>query len=390
MIWRWDQGRLLYFQFDVLKKMASVIYDLNGSDMTVGEDILRNELEEITGMPFAPANYTVWRNYKRVFECSFLATKIDGRLQATDFCRELRKESSSIKDADDCFSMYLPRFRFPFPAFQEYNVKDKVVYPFCAILKYLAAKKISSVNPSIALDEVFYVIIGNNCTGFESIESYKTLLPKNYAIGGDQKRQVREMLIFISQMSILKWFNNSLHLDIDIEDIDSPEFKKLISPLVLLPSVHKEEDFLKLTKIKEGIIIPTKIRSRENASDETFIEGRKSRVTHLKIERSPLLRKIFLESNPEPFCNMCEINMSCKYPWTSYLLEMHHILPLSSPIAISSKGTSLHDLIGLCPSCHKSVHLYYKTWLDSQSKDDFFDKSEAKDVYLQAKDRMVV
>jgi hypothetical protein len=390
MIWRWDQGRLLYFQFDVLKKMAIVISELNGADMTVVEDILRDELESATGMPFAPANYTVWRNYKRVFECSFLATKIDGKLQATDFCHELRKESSNIKDVDDFFSMYLPRFRFPFPAFQEYNVKDKIVYPFCAILKYLAAKKFSNLQPYITLEEVFSIIIGNNCTGFESIDSYKSLLPKSYTIIGDQRRQVREMLIFISQMSILKWFKNSLFLDIDSDDIDSPEFKKLISPLLLLPSISKEEDFLKLTKISGGIIIPTKIRSRENASDEIFIEGKKSRVTHLKIERSPLLRKIFIERNPEPLCNMCETNMTYRYPWTSYLIEMHHILPLSSSIAISTKGTSIDDLIGLCPSCHKSVHLYYKTWLDSQSKEDFIDKNEAKNVYLQAKVRMVV
>lgn len=390
MIWRWDQGRLLYFQFEILKKMASVISQLSGADMTVGEDILRNELESATGMPFAPANYTVWRNYKRVFECSFLATKIDGKLHATDFCNELSRVSSNIKEVDDYFSLYLPRFRFPFPAFQEYNPNEKIVYPFCAILKFLAAKKISNAQSYITLDEIFSVIIGNNCTGFESIDFYKTLLPKQYTIIGDQKRQVREMLIFISQMSILKWFNNSLYLDIDSDDIESPEFRKLISPLMLLPSISKEEDFLKLTQIGDGIIVPQKIRSRENASDEIFIEGKKSRVTHLKIERSPLLRKIFLERNPTPLCNMCETNMTFKYPWTTYLIEMHHILPLSSSIAISSKGTSIDDLIGLCPSCHKSVHLYYRTWLDSQSKEDFIDKNEAKDVYLQAKDRMVV
>lgn len=390
MIWRWDQGRLLYFQFDILKKMASVISKLSGSDMAVGEDILRNELEKITGMPFSPANYTVWRNYKRVFECSFLATKIDGKLQGSDFCHELNSESSNIKDVDDYFSMYLPRFRFPFPAFQEYNPKDNIVYPFCSILKYLAAKKISNLQSYITLREVFSIIIGNNCTGFESIEFYKTLLPKDCVIVGDQLRQVREMLIFISQMSILKWFNNSLYLDIDIDEIDSPEFRKLISPLVLLPSLLREEDFFKLTKIDDKLIVPTKIRSRENASDEIFIEGKKSRVMHLKIERSPLLRKIFLERNPEPICNMCKTNTAYRYPWTSYLIEIHHVLPLLSSIAISSKGTSIEDLIGLCPSCHKGVHLFYKTWLDSNFKEDFIDKNEAKDVYLQAKDRLVV
>ncbi len=358
--------------------------------MATGTDILRTGLEQNTGLPFAPSNYTVWRNYKRVFECSFLATRIDGKLQITDFCSEICKEDSSIKDVDDYLTLYIPRFRFPFPAFHEYSAKDNVIYPFSAILKFLASRLELGDEPKITLEEVFGIIIANNVTGLEPIDDYKKLLPKPFSIQGDQKRQVREMLIFISQMSILKWFNNSLYLDIDKDDIDTPEFKKLIIPKFILPSAQKEEDFIKLTSISEGIIIPTKIRSRENASDEIFIEGKKSRVTHLKIERSPLLRKVFLQKNPEPICNMCETHMTERYPWTKYLIEMHHILPLSSTIGISTKGTSIDDLIGLCPSCHKSVHLYYKTWLDSQSVDDFRDKNEAKDVYLQAKERMII
>lgn len=358
--------------------------------MATGTDILRTGLEQNTGLPFAPSNYTVWRNYKRVFECSFLATRIDGKLQITDFCSEICKVDSSIKDVDDYLTLYIPRFRFPFPAFQEYSAKDNVIYPFSAILKFLASRLELGDEPKITLEEVFGIIIANNVTGLEPIDDYKKLLPKPFSIQGDQKRQVREMLIFISQMSILKWFNNSLYLDIDKDDIDTPEFKKLITPKFILPSAQKEEDFIKLTSISEGIIIPTKIRSRENASDEIFIEGKKSRVTHLKIERSPLLRKVFLQKNPEPICNMCENHMTERYPWTKYLIEMHHILPLSSTIGISTKGTSIDDLIGLCPSCHKSVHLYYKTWLDTQSVDDFRDKNEAKDVYLQAKERMII
>ncbi|MCU4164191.1 HNH endonuclease [Carboxylicivirga caseinilyticus] len=390
MIWRWDQGRLLYFQFDVLKNMAEVLSELSGTSMLAGTDILRNALEDKTNLPFAPSNYTVWRNYKRVFECSFLATKIDGKLQATDFCLEICRQDGSINDVDDYFSLYIPRFRFPFPAFQDYNPKDNVIHPFCAILKFLASRIELGDEPKITIEEVFGIIIANNCTGFETIEDYKKLLPIPYTIKGDQKRQVREMLIFISQMSILKWFNNSLYLDIDNDEINSPEFRKLITPKLLLPNKLKEEDFLKLTKTSDGIILPTKIRSRESASDELFIEGKKSRVTHLKIERSPLLRKVFLQNNPEPVCHMCETNMSLRYPWTKYLIEMHHILPLSSTIAISTKGTSMDDLIGLCPSCHKSVHLFYKTWLDAESIDDFRSKNEAKDVYLQAKRKLVI
>lgn len=390
MIWRWDQGRLLYFEFDILKKISKVLTDLNGVNADLGIDLLRKPLEAETGMPFAPSTYTIWRNYKRVFECSFLATKVGNKIIATDFCLEVSKDNGLIKDIDDYFSLYLPRFRFPFPAFQEYNPMDKIAFPFCSIIKFLTSKKLQSFESRITIDEVFNIIIANECTGFESIDYYRKLQPKDYTIIGDQKRQVREMLIFISQMSILKWFNNSLFLDISIEDIDTPEFQKLITPILVSPNSLREQDFLQLTKLNDQVVIPAKLRSREEASDEVFIEGKKTRVTHLKIERSPLLRKIFLEQNPRPVCHMCEVNMTHRYPWTSYLIEMHHILPLSAGIAISTKGTSLDDLIGLCPSCHRSVHLFYKSWLDNKHKDDFIDKVEAKEVYLQAKERMAV
>ena len=45
-----------------------------------------------------------------------------------------------------------------------------------AFCTFLAAKKISNAQSYITLDEIFSVIIGNNCTGFESIDFYKTLL----------------------------------------------------------------------------------------------------------------------------------------------------------------------------------------------------------------------
>lgn len=391
MDWRWDQGRLLYFEFGTLKKISKVIADLDGTEMSSKMDILRIPLEHETELPFSPSSYTVWRNYKRVFECSFLATRIGNKLIASDFCLELSKSNSQINDVDDYFSLYIPRFRFPFPAFQEYNPSDKQIYPFCAILKYLISKKKNNLEASISLDEVFSLIIANECTGLEDIHYYNNLTPKHYNIKGDQKRQVREMLIFVSQISILKWFNNALFLDIDIDDIDTPEITTLIQPIICLPTLNKEDDFLQLTRInKTSIIIPGKLRSREDASDELFIEGKKKRITHLKIERSPLLRKIFLEKYPQPICHMCGADMNFRYPWTKFLLEIHHILPLSAAIMISSKGTSIEDLVGLCPSCHRSVHLFYKLWLDNNGKEDFTDKIEAKEVYLQAKEKMII
>jgi hypothetical protein len=64
-MWRWDQGRLLYFQFDVLKSIASVLVGFDGMDIRQCEPLFRQSLTNSTGMPFAPEHYTVLRNYKR-------------------------------------------------------------------------------------------------------------------------------------------------------------------------------------------------------------------------------------------------------------------------------------------------------------------------------------
>lgn len=63
MRWRWDQGRLSYFQYDNLVKIAKVLLDLQGVQINQkGFDPLRKPLEDYTGLPFAPNHYRVWRN----------------------------------------------------------------------------------------------------------------------------------------------------------------------------------------------------------------------------------------------------------------------------------------------------------------------------------------
>ena len=100
-MWRWDQGRLLYFQFDVLRSIAKVLIRFDGARIADLEYIFRKGLEQETGMPFAPSHYTVLRNYKRVFECAFLATVNDRHLIVSGFCRELSKENGFFENVDD-------------------------------------------------------------------------------------------------------------------------------------------------------------------------------------------------------------------------------------------------------------------------------------------------
>lgn len=117
-----------------------------------------------------------------------------------------------------------------------------------------------------------------------------------------------------------------------------------------------------------------------------FTEGRRVRVTHLRIERSPRLRRLYFSTRQEPIlCDMCFCNTSARYPWTSNLLEIHHLLPLSSTLSITTQGTSLADIVALCPTCHKSVHAYYRNWLNQKRVDDFCSTDEAREVYQQVK-----
>jgi hypothetical protein len=282
------------------------------------------------------------------------------------------------------------RFRFPFPAFNDFDASDKEIYPFCSILKLIFSRLVNGQESIITVKDVFKYLIANNVTGSEDIKYFSKLKPEPYTPKADEKRQVREMLIFLSQMSILKWHKNSLVTDIGISAYyNNNEFKELVSPNYIKPEQIKEEDFISLTTLT-GDIQDFKIQPKEYPSDEIFVEGKKSRATHLKIERSPVLRKMFLEVNPEPICNMCTCNTKERYPWTNNLIEIHHLLPLSSSLGVTSEGTSLADVVGLCPNCHRSVHLFYNEFLKSKRLDDFKDKNQAIEVYEMAKDKIVI
>jgi len=383
-MWRWDQGRLTYFQFDILKSIAAVLVKFDGVNIRDHELLFRKSLMRETDMPFAPGHYAVLRNYKRVFECAFLATELGKRLIVTDFVRELAKPDGMFSNVDDYLLSYISRFRFPFPAFSKYNVIQPREYPFCALLKLLIAFKRTGREPKILLDDVSSYLSANNCSGFEDVTYYTTLSPKPYTITEAERRQRREMLIFISQLSILKYYDHHLWLDVASESVIDELLRSFLNPIDSVPFADRNDEFMALTKITDNIVLPTVEIFTSNVSDLEFIEGKRKRVEHFRVDRSPLLRKYYMEQNVTPVCNMCQMRVSEKYPWTDYMLDIHHLLPLSSAIAITTKGTSLSDIVGLCPSCHRSIHIYYAKWLRRMGQDDFSSRVEAMDVYRSA------
>lgn len=385
--WRWDQGRVLYFQFDVIKEIAKVLVKFenrNINDDSVNEE-LRSLLMENVGMPFLPNNYKVNRNYARVFQCAMLARNEEG-LVVSDLCKLLSKDDSLISNCDDYLYEVVKRFRYPFPAFQDYDTDTPRVYPFCAVIKYLIALREKGNEAKVNIEDVCSYIIGNSCTGLEDIDFYKQLKPTGFCEEGDGIRQIREMLAFISQLSFLKAFGGYLYLDVNGNDDVQNILDNILQPISNSALANRTEEFCQLTRFSHHIILPARKITKAPLSipDIEFAEGKKIRVQHLRIERSPLLRKFYMIAHPEPLCAACDMHIQEKYPWVDYMLDLHHLLPLASVVRISNEGTSLDDMVGLCPSCHRAIHTYYRKWLKSNQQDDFKSKQEAMSVYLEA------
>lgn len=391
--WRWDQGRIDYFRFDNIKSIAKVLAGLDGVSLGAGQqDNLREPLRTQTGLPFAvPATHKIWRNYGRVLECCFLASDPNRVLTITDVCRRLAGETNPPVNVDEYLSFLAPRFYYPFPAFDNYEANVPRCFPFCATLKYLLAKSSTSEEESISLDDIFSYIIGNGCLGTEPLGYFLELQPTSHTSRGAQKRQVRELLIFFSQFSFLKWHRNRLFLDIRSGDSESiAAARQMAEPIASTRAEVGADEILALGSGFTQPMTATVDTTRREPADVLFTEGHRVRVTHLRTERSPYLRRLLFANSRQAYtCNMCGRNMRRMYPWTDNILEVHHLLPLSSALTITSTGTSLQDVVPLCPNCHRSVHVYYKQWLNNHSLEDFRSHAEAGQVYAESK-RLIV
>ena len=191
----------------------------------------------------------------------------------------------------------------------------------------------------------------------------------------------------LSQFSFLNWENKKLYFD------DSFNLGGLLNALNLplhRPLPDRVEEFAEITRFG-AVNIPNVLEQKFEAfADLVFTEGKRTRISHLKIERSPLLRRMFFTKFPSVICDMCDVSPLLRYPWSGNLLEIHHLLPLSSGIAVTNHGTSLNDVVPLCPNCHRATHVYYKLWLDGNVLNDFSSKTEALSVYQEAKKNVVL
>ena len=382
--WRFDQGRLNYFQFDEIKKFAAALIQLDGSlkPSRNQPDTVRGVLKHYSTLPFAPNDYYVWRNYGRVFECLLLATEIQGHIFATELCKILA--SNDELDSDDYLAHFAKNFYYSSPIFQDYKPHTGQIFPVVAIIKFLISEYLNKGKNFISLDEIASYLIVNNVSGLEDIAFYSRLKPKNVPLNVET-RQMRELVSFISQFSFLKWEAPNLFLEVRNES-EMYAIEKSLQPTLNVQKTNAGQEILQMGSRFQGESLGNFTLNITGNEDEEFTEGKKIRVTHLRSERSSKLKKLYFSKISQPeVCRMCSMDTSVKYPWTSHVIELHHLLPLSSPIKVEKGMTSLKDIEGLCPSCHRATHKYYSLWFKTNRVKDFRNYSEATATYQEIK-----
>lgn len=388
--WRFDQGRLSYFQFDEIRNIAVALSKINGIKKPAADeaDLLRTTLKKYSELPFASGPNTLWRNYGRVFKAMLLATEINNHIVVTDLCKKIASDPDEM-DCDDYMAHFAKNFYFSSPVFTGYQYTDVQVFPVIAVIKFLISKFLTSGEDSVSIEEIGNFLIANNVTGKEDLNYFSKLKKAKISPNYDL-RQVRELILVFSQFSFLKWQSPNLYLEVK-DKTELYEIEKNLQPTLNIRKKEAAEEILQMGSGFKGEVLGILTLHNVESIEQEFTEGKKIRVTHLRTERSTKLKSFYFSKMPKPeVCRMCDMDTSKKYPWSPHIIELHHLLPLASPLRVEQGTTSIKDLVGLCPSCHRATHRYYSVWFKSNTLKDFRSYTEAISVYHEAKSKVVL
>lgn len=387
-MWHWEQGRLEYFQFDVLRRVAQFALTNDLSQAT------RREMRAAIGMPFDPAAYTPWRNYARVFKLMFLVAGTYRGARATPAAAALATPGQVT--ADEFFHFIAQATTEPSPALSGYDARVEPRYPLLFALKYLLAKAASGGATSTSFDEIIGAYgISRFSGGEDEQEPYIELLGRTNefrragAASNDAlRRQARESLRVISQISYLHVVDQQIVASIARADAEAA-FNELAPIGGSREADAGREIERRAFYFRDGSTLDFFDYPQTVVSELVqagFDEGDKVEKTHLVIERNAKLRAEYFRRFQPTTCDVCRMNTRETYPWTERVLDLHHKLPLSSGTRVERSGTVFTDLVPVCPSCHRSVHRFYGVWLRDNGLRDFESANQATAVYNMVKD----
>ena len=170
-MWHWDQGRLEYFQFGSIRKIAEFVcsHDFKNASRAL--------LQETTGMSFsAPDTHSPWRNYSRVLKLLMLVYEQNGVSRPTKIAQYLSTPGQIT--SDEYFHFLVRTFTDPSPALKSWKTNSVIRYPLLFSLKYLLAKTACAHKPYASFDEICAMYAFSNFSGLEDQNSYASLLSR--------------------------------------------------------------------------------------------------------------------------------------------------------------------------------------------------------------------
>ncbi len=391
-MWNWDQGRMKYFQYPALREVAKFVtsQQWERADSTL--------IREETGLPFAaPNTHTPWRNYARIFKLCLLLSEKDGVAIPTPVAKIIA--DTGAVSCDEYLHFLVSATTDPSPALIGWKAVQKgqeVRYPLCFALKYILAKVAGLNEPITPIYEVIGAYIDSGFSGAEDDMAFLGLMHKRTAYEQIGKkadpRQARESIKFISQISYLHSDGNNIITTLSQEG--ASEIFSEINPVSGPYEVDGDAEIQRRASFfKDGSeydFFDYESSTISNVIESGFSEGSKVKKTHIVIERNSKLRELFFARRPTTVCDACSMDTNKKYPWASSVLDLHHILPLSSGTRVDSKsGTILSDLMPVCPTCHRAIHRFYDGHLKAKTRKDFLNEEEARATYAQAKGAII-
>lgn len=381
-----------YFQYDILRTMAKFIvnYDFKNSNPTF--------LRQSTGLPFsAPETHSPWRNYSRIYKLCLLMSESNDSAIPTDIARVLSQTGAVT--CDEYIHFLVEATTDPSPALSDWLGVDETKpqrNPLCFSLKYVLAKVAGLDEYITPINEIIGAYVYSGFNGDEGDMEFLSLMN-----GRDQypdlirsidPRQARESIKFISQISYLH--NTASDIVVSLSREDAYDIFHSLNPV---PGPYNRDGNFEIQRLasffrdgSEHDFFDYKGTIISDVLESGFIEGSKVKKTHVIIERNTKLRALYFDKFPSPICNSCQMDTSKKYPWVNRVLDLHHVLPLSSGTRVDTRvGTILEDMMPICPTCHRAIHRYYDDYLRNSDKSDFDNKEEAHEIYFQAKQNIV-
>lgn len=386
-MWHWDQGRLEYFQFDALRQISS--YVINNNFKAADKSVLT----QATGLRFAaPLNYSPWRNYSRVLKLTLLVSEENNIAVPTPVAKLLATPGAVT--CDEYLHFLSCTFSEPSPALAGWTVDANFRFPLLFALKYLLTKTVITSSPIASLNEIIGAYSFSDFKGDEDQEEFISIVNgvENYeqiALGIDKQllRQAKESLKVISQISYLHVQSDVIV--VSLHPSDAHEIFDDLYPLSGSRSSSSNDEIKRIASLFKGgstsIAFEYPNTIIETVIESGFKEGNKIKRTHITIERNVGLRTKYFDSINTTICDVCKMDTKKTYPWSERILDIHHLLPLSSGTRVEGKSTTFNDLVAVCPNCHRAIHRYYDIWLAKNNRKDFINSDEAKRVYHEMK-----